>query len=65
MKRLCIVPTGLPCTFDELEPGLFVTVKKPFCIGIKDEYDGKGYCESGEYWCDTTNLVMPAGIVGN
>ena len=63
MKRLCIVPNAIPCTFAELPPGLFIAaVPDPqgFGIGIKDEYDGKGYNEAGEYWCSDV-LVIPCG----
>ena len=59
MRRMVIVPIGIPCKLGELPPGLFIGTIEPFGIGVKDEYDGKGYNESGEYWC-SKELVMPA-----
>ena len=61
MKRLIVVPTGIPVTLDELEPGMFMTVEPPFSIGVKDEYDGKGYNSAGEYWCSNC-LLMPCTV---
>jgi len=57
-KRLHITPVGIPCEFADLPPGLFMSVEEPFGVGIKNEYEGTGYNEAGEFWCGR-GLVMP------
>lgn len=45
MKRMLIQPDGWPCTYAECPPGFFVYGTM---LGLKSEYGGEGYCDSGE-----------------
>lgn len=56
MLQLLIKPSEIPCSFAACPPGLFIGIAGG--VGIKDEYDGKGYNEAGEYWCSDA-LVIP------
>jgi len=56
MNCMVILPDALPCSFADCPPGLYVTVDLTG-IGIKDEYDGRGYNEAGEYWCSDVPVI--------
>ena len=60
MKRLMIHPEGWPCKYEECRPGLFLYGGG---VGLKTEYGGDGYCDSGEFFAKTEGEVQPVTCV--
>lgn len=56
MRRLVMVPDGWPCAYDECRPGHFVCDEN---LGLKSEYGGEGYCDSGEFFARKEAAVQP------
>ena len=60
MKRLVVHPEGWPCSYEECRPGLFLYGDM---IGLKSEYGGDGYCDSGEAFCAKSDEVQPVTYI--
>ncbi len=60
MKRLVVHPEGWPCSYAECRPGLFLHGNM---IGLKSEYGGEGYCDSGEAFAKVDGDVQPVTYV--
>lgn len=60
MKRLVVQPEGWPCAYEECRPGLFLAGEM---IGLKSEYGGEGYCDSGEAYARRDSIVQPVSYI--
>ena len=56
MKRLILLPSDFPTPYSDCPPGFFLCGDM---VGMKTEYSGEGYCDTGETFCRKDSEVTP------